>query len=256
MKLYKIDNSEDLGENIDTHLSLNILKKTNPDIKITDCVVDDLYIKQENYNVCLRCDYDEETNKYSYESKYCKDENIPYGKPPTTPTVVKSISSNPSSGYLTAGKTITIELSLTRQVTGSYPTLTILAGSTNINLTGALDNNKLIYSYTVKDGDNGKFNIVSLNGGTLKDVENEEDVSLELPVFSNNIVLDTTEPTCNFVMDNKRIINNVETVDLVINGSDANLDNSGYSWDNNSYSNTLRKAITIKMMVLMESLLL
>ena len=47
MKLYKIDNSEDLGENIDTHLSLNILKNTNPDIKITDCVVDDLYIKQE-----------------------------------------------------------------------------------------------------------------------------------------------------------------------------------------------------------------
>ena len=72
MKLYKIDNSEDLGENIDTHLSLNILKKTNPDIKITDSVDDDLYIKQENYNVCLRCDYDEETNNIVMKASIVK----------------------------------------------------------------------------------------------------------------------------------------------------------------------------------------
>ena len=64
MKLYRIDNSENLGDNIDTHLSLNILKSANPDIKLDNCVVHDLYIKNSDYNVCLRCGYDEETKKY------------------------------------------------------------------------------------------------------------------------------------------------------------------------------------------------
>ena len=244
MKLYRIDNSENLGDNIDTHLSLNILKSANPDIKLDNCVVHDLYIKNSDYNVCLRCGYDEETKKYEYESKYCETANVPYGNPPTTTTLVKEVKTEPSSGYLNDGKEIKVEVVLSRQVTGSYPTLTILAGNNNKILTGVLEGNKLVYNYTVKNGDNGKFNIVSLNGGSLKDIENNEEVNLELPVISSSITLDTIEPTCNITLTNKRIEQTQEKVDLKITGTDINLAENAYSFDNNTYSNAYIKTLT------------
>ena len=108
MKLYRIDNSENLGDNIDTHLSLNILKSANPDIKLDNCAVHDLHIKNSDYNVCLRCGYDEKTKKYEYESKYCETANVPYGNPPTTTTLVKEVKTEPSSGYLNDGKEIKV----------------------------------------------------------------------------------------------------------------------------------------------------
>ena len=244
MKLYRIDNSENLGDNIDTHLSLNILKSANPDIKLDNCAVHDLYIKNSDYNVCLRCGYDEETKKYEYESTYCETGNIPYGNPPTTTTLVKEVKTEPSSGYLNDGKEIKVEVVLSRQVTGSYPTLTILAGNNNKTLTGVLEGNKLVYNYTVKNGDNGKFNIVSLNGGSLKDIENNEEVNLELPVISSSITLDTIEPTCNITLTNKRIEQTQEKVDLKITGTDINLAENAYSFDNNTYSNAYIKTLT------------
>ena len=244
MKLYRIDNSENLGDNIDTHLSLNILKSANPDIKLDNCAVHDLHIKNSDYNVCLRCGYDEETKKYEYESKYCETANVPYGNPPTTTTLVKEVKTEPSSGYLNDGKEIKVEVVLSRQVTGSYPTLTILAGNNNKTLTGVLEGNKLVYNYTVKNGDNGKFNIVSLNGGSLKDIENNEEVNLELPVISSSITLDTIEPTCNITLTNKRIEQTQEKVDLKITGTDINLAENAYSFDNNTYSNAYIKTLT------------
>ena len=244
MKLYRIDNSENLGDNIDTHLSLNILKSANPDIKLDNCAVHDLHIKNSDYNVCLRCGYDEETKKYEYESKYCETANVPYGNPPTTTTLVKEVKTEPSSGYLNDGKEIKVEVVLSRQVTGSYPTLTILAGNNNKILTGVLEGNKLVYNYTVKNGDNGKFNIVSLNGGSLKDIENNEEVNLELPVISSSITLDTIEPTCNITLTNKRIEQTQEKVDLKITGTDINLAENAYSFDNNTYSNAYIKTLT------------
>ena len=244
MKLYRIDNSENLGDNIDTHLSLNILKSANPDIKLDNCAVHDLHIKNSDYNVCLRCGYDEETKKYEYESKYCETANVPYGNPPTTTTLVKSVKTTPASGYLNDGNDIKIEVVLSRQVTGSYPTLTILAGNYNKILTGVLEGNKLVYNYTVKNGDNGKFNVVSLNGGSLKDIENNEEVNLELPVISSSITLDTIEPTCNITLTNKRIEQTQEKVDLKITGTDINLAENAYSFDNNTYSNAYIKTLT------------
>ena len=244
MKLYRIDNSENLGDNIDTHLSLNILKSANPDIKLDNCAVHDLHIKNSDYNVCLRCGYDEKTKKYEYESKYCETANVPYGNPPTTTTLVKSVKTTPASGYLNDGKEIKIEVVLSRQVTGSYPTLTILAGNNNKTLTGVLEGNKLVYNYTVKNGDNGKFNAVSLNGGSLKDIENNEEVNLELPVISSSITLDTIEPTCNITLTNKRIEQTQEKVDLKITGTDINLAENAYSFDNNTYSNAYIKSLT------------
>ena len=244
MKLYRIDNSENLGDNIDTHLSLNILKSANPDIKLDNCAVHDLHIKNSDYNVCLRCGYDEETKKYEYESKYCETANVPYGNPPTTTTLVKSVKTTPASGYLNDGNDIKIEVVLSRQVTGSYPTLTILAGNNNKILTGVLEGNKLVYNYTVKNGDNGKFNVVSLNGGSLKDIENNEEVNLELPVISSSITLDTIEPTCNITLTNKRIEQTQEKVDLKITGTDINLAENAYSFDNNTYSNAYIKTLT------------
>lgn len=243
MKLYRIDNSENLGDNIDTHLSLNILKSANPDIKLDNCAVHDLHIKNSDYNVCLRCGYDEETKKYEYESKYCETANVPYGNPPTTTTLVKNVKTTPASGYLNDGKEIKIEVVLSRQVTGSYPTLTILAGNNNKTLTGVLEGNKLVYNYTVKNGDNGKFNAVSLNGGSLKDIENNEEVNLELPVISS-ITLDTIEPICNITLTNKRIEQTQEKVDLKITGTDTNLAENAYSFDNNTYSNAYIKTLT------------
>ena len=243
MKLYRIDNSENLGDNIDTHLSLNILKSANPDIKLDNCVVHDLYIKNSDYNVCLRCGYDEETKKYEYESKYCETANVPYGNPPTTTTLVKSVKTTPASGYLNDGNDIKIEVILSRQVTGSYPTLTILAGNNNKTLTGVLEGNKLVYNYTVKNGDNGKFNVVSLNGGSLKDIENNEEVNLELPVISSSITLDTIEPTCNITLTNKRVEQGITKVDLKVVGSDTNLGSNSYSFDNKNYNDVTVKTI-------------
>lgn len=245
MKLYRIDNSENLGDNIDTHLSLNILKSANPDIKLDNCVVHDLYIKNSEYNVCLRCGYDEETKKYEYESKYCETGNIPYGKPPTTITLVKSVKTTPASGYLNDGNDIKIEVILSRQVTGTNPTLTILAGNNNKTLTGVLEGNKLVYNYTVKNGDNGKFNVVSLNGGSLKDIENNEEANLDLPDVSSSLVLDTIEPTCNITLTNKRIENKLEKVDLKVIETDTNLGTNSYSFDNSTYNNVSSKTITI-----------
>ena len=243
MKLYRIDNSENLGDNIDTHLSLNILKSANPDIKLDNCVVHDLYIKNSEYNVCLRCGYDEETKKYEYESTYCETGNIPYGNPPTTTTLVKSVKTTPASGYLNDGNDIKIEVVLSRQVTGSYPTLTILAGNNNKTLTGVLEGNKLVYNYTVKNGDNGKFNVVSLNGGSLKDIENNEEVNLELPVISSSITLDTIEPTCNITLTNKRVEQGITKVDLKVVGSDTNLASNSYSFDNKNYNDVTVKTV-------------
>lgn len=245
MKLYRIDNSENLGDNIDTHLSLNILKSANPDIKLDNCVVHDLYIKNSEYNVCLRCGYDEETKKYEYESTYCETGNIPYGKSPTTTTLVKSVKTTPASGYLNDGNDIKIEVVLSRQVTGTNPTLTILAGNNNKTLTGVLEGNKLVYNYTVKNGDNGKFNVVSLNGGSLKDIENNEEANLDLPDVSSSLVLDTIEPTCNITLTNKRIENKLEKVDLKVIGADTNLGTNSYSFDNSTYNNVSSKTITI-----------
>lgn len=245
MKLYRIDNSENLGDNIDTHLSLNILKSANPDIKLDNCVVHDLYIKNSEYNVCLRCGYDEETKKYEYESKYCETANVPYGKPPTTTTLVKSVKTTPAGGYLNDGNDIKIEVVLSKQVTGTNPTLTILAGNNNKTLTGVLEGNKLVYNYTVKNGDNGKFNVVSLNGGSLKDIENNEEANLDLPDVSSSLVLDTIEPTCNITLTNKRIENKLEKVDLKVIGTDTNLGTNSYSFDNSTYNNVSSKTITI-----------
>ena len=243
MKLYRIDNSENLGDNIDTHLSLNILKSANPDIKLDNCVVHDLYIKNSDYNVCLRCGYDEETKKYEYESKYCETANVPYGKPPTTTTLVKSVKTTPASGYLNDGNDIKIEVVLSKQVTGTNPTLTILAGNNNKTLTGVLEGNKLVYNYTVKNGDNGKFNVVSLNGGSLKDIENNEEVNLELPVISSSITLDTIEPTCNITLTNKRVEQGITKVDLKVVGSDTNLGSNSYSFDNKNYNDVTVKTL-------------
>ena len=243
MKLYRIDNSENLGDNIDTHLSLNILKSANPDIKLDNCVVDDLYIKNSEYNVCLRCGYDEKTKKYEYESKYCETANVPYGNPPTTTTLVKEVKTTPASGYLNDGNDIKIEVILSKQVTGTNPTLTILAGNNNKTLTGVLEGNKLVYNYTVKNGDNGKFNVVSLNGGSLKDIENNEEVNLELPVISSSITLDTIEPTCNITLTNKRVEQGITKVDLKVVGSDTNLASNSYSFDNKNYNDVTVKTV-------------
>ena len=245
MRLYHIDNSENLGDKVDTHLSLNILKNSNPDIKLDNCVVDDLYIKNNDYNVCLRCGYDEETKKYEYESTYCVTNNIPYGKPPTTTTLVKEVKLTPASGYLNDGNGIKIEVVLSKQVTGTNPTLTILAGNNNKTLTGTLEGNKLVYNYTVKNGDNGKFNVVTLNGGSLKDIENNEEVSLDLPGVSSSLILDTTEPTCNITLINKRIENSTEKVDLKVVGNDTNLGTNSYSFDNSTYNNISTKIVMV-----------
>ena len=62
--------------------------------------------------------------------------------------------------------------------------------------------------------------------------------------FSSSITLDTIEPTCNITLTNKRIEQTQEKVDLKITGTDINLAENAYSFDNNTYSNAYIKTLT------------
>ena len=118
----------------------------------------------------------------------------------TTAPTISSIAESPSSGDLNAGKTVTLTLDISENVTvntaGGTPTLTLNDGSTATYTSGS-GSNALTFSYTVAAGQNTAAlaaTAVNLNGATITDgAGNAANLSLT-GLTQSGPQIDTTAP--------------------------------------------------------------
>lgn len=90
--------------------------------------------------------------------------------------VYSSVSGYPSESgfcYVPTGESITIEIQFNELITGNTaPTLTLRCGTgENIEVSnGVIGGQKIVYTYTIKEGDKGIVTAVSLSGGDVTDI--------------------------------------------------------------------------------------
>lgn len=99
--------------------------------------------------------------------------------PPTVENLYvdySSVSGYPSESnfcYVSTGKSITIEFEFSELITGkTAPTLTLKCGTgENVEVSnGVIGGQKIVYTYTIKEGDEGIVTAVSLSGGDVTDI--------------------------------------------------------------------------------------
>ena len=117
----------------------------------------------------------------------------------TTAPVISSVVESPSSGDLNAGKTVTLTIALSENVTvnttGGKPTLTLNDGATATYVSGS--GNTLTFSYTAAAGQTTAglaATAINLNGATIADgAGNAANLSLS-GVTQSGPQIDTTAP--------------------------------------------------------------
>ena len=125
--------------------------------------------------------------------------------PPSGPPTLDSITESPSSGDLSAGKTVTYTLTMSENVTvaGGTPSLTLNDGGTAAYTSGS-GTSALTFSYTVAAGQNTPdlmVTAVNLNGGTIQDnAGNAANLSLS-GLAQGSPQIDTTAPTVSAVAE-------------------------------------------------------
>ena len=124
----------------------------------------------------------------------------------TTAPVISSVVESPSSGDLNAGKTVTLTIALSENVTvnttGGKPTLTLNDGATATYLSGS--GNTLTFSYTVAAGQTSAglaATAINLNGATIADgAGNAANLSLS-GVTQSGPQIDTTAPVISSIVE-------------------------------------------------------
>lgn len=115
------------------------------------------------------------------------------------PVTVTDIALKYSSGtaYKKVNDAISIEVTYSKPVTGTVQNLNIAfgTGETKVLTNGIIASNKVSYSYTIQNGDNGDLIIKSLTGGTLVESTGNTVNSANLPVATGSIIADTSIPT-------------------------------------------------------------
>ena len=105
----------------------------------------------------------------------------------------------PETGTYKAGNEITIIATFSEKVTGTAPTLKLKFGDAEAKgtvSTGVIEDNTITYKYTITDGDNGKLDILSLEGEGLADLYDNKWVAPEnITLTGNTIIADTIAPT-------------------------------------------------------------
>lgn len=105
----------------------------------------------------------------------------------------------PETGTYKAGNEITIIATFSEKVTGTAPTLKLKFGDAEAKgtvSTGVIEDNTITYKYTITDGDNGKLDILSLEGEGLADLYDNKWVAPEnITLSGNEITADTIAPT-------------------------------------------------------------
>ena len=145
----------------------------------------------------------------------------------TTVPTISSITESPSSGDLNAGKTVTLTLTMSENVTvnttGGTPTLTLNDGTTATYVSSS--GNALTFSYTVAAGQNTAAlaaTAVNLNGATITDgAGNAANLSLT-GLTQTGPQIDTTAPTISSITESPSSgdLNGGKTVTLTLNMSE------------------------------------
>ena len=115
--------------------------------------------------------------------------------------LISSITKSPSSGDLNAGKTVTLTLNMSGNVTvnttGGTPTLTLNDGTTATYISGS-GSSALLFSYTVAAGQNTAAlaaTAVNLNGATMQDGSGNAANLSVTGLTQTGPQIDTTTPT-------------------------------------------------------------
>ena len=116
---------------------------------------------------------------------------------------------SPASGTYDTTQTVKIRVTFNKKITGtSVPTLKIRFGESDIrNVTNGTigadyDNKTIVYSYNLQPGDVGQLQLVSFEGGTIKDEEGN-DAELSCPILTGNTIKANVPGTINNQTDNK-----------------------------------------------------
>lgn len=116
---------------------------------------------------------------------------------------------NKISYYLNAGKKLNIEFTFDETLGKTQiPTLALKIGENTKEITsGTIEENKIIYEYTIEDGDNG--NIIPESLGTVQDESGNknnnpisENISTYMDEKSENLIADTIRPTVTIKLGN------------------------------------------------------
>ncbi len=143
-----------------------------------------------------------ENGKYYF---YVKDEagniakeEIEIGSIDKEPPVLESLNvTSPDEGIYKAGETVTIVATYSENVYGEIPELKIAFGEGEERVAqavGEIVENKITYTYEIKEGDNGKLECKSYTG-TLRDNAQNELILTKKTLGGNEITADTTPPT-------------------------------------------------------------
>lgn len=132
------------------------------------------------------------------------------------PTLSSIEVTEPISGTYKAGQEITIVATFSEKVTGIAPTLALQfseSGDAKGNVSnGVIAENTITYTYTIKDGDNGKLSIKSFTGTGLKDLSDNLWVApTSVTLTGNEIIADTIAPTLTITSDVERTNKDVVT---------------------------------------------
>ena len=114
------------------------------------------------------------------------------------PTLSNIKVTEPESGTYKAGIEITIVATFSEKVMGTAPKLAIVFGdgATRIINSGEIIDNTITYKYTITDGDNGRLEILSIEGEGLSDLYDNRWVAPEnVSISGNEIIADTIAPT-------------------------------------------------------------
>ncbi|WP_159970177.1 Ig-like domain-containing protein [Pseudomonas sp. 8Z] len=175
---------------------------------------------------------------------------------PTAP-MVTSVSSSTANGTYKIGDTITINVQFDSvvDVTGT-PTLTLETGSTDrvLNYLSGTGSNTLSFSYTVQAGDSSadldylSSSALSLNGGTIEDVNNQSAL-LTLPTpgaagslgANKALVIDGVRPAATSISlsDSTLGIGETATVTITFNEAVLGLDTGDFNVANGTLSSPI-----------------
>ncbi len=114
----------------------------------------------------------------------------------TTPPTLTNINvTSPDTGTYKAGNKITIVATYSENMKGIPPTLKIKFGNGNERIisTGTINENKIIYEYTIENGDDGVLTSTSYTGNITDIAGNNLSVSNKA-LGGNTITADTTAP--------------------------------------------------------------
>ena len=143
---------------------------------------------------------------------------------------VKTVTIEPADSNLKneynkykAGTDIRIVVEFNKDITKSQsdPSMVINFGNTNHTLQGTIENNKIIFNYTIADGDNGELKIKGMSG-VVRDANSADetyalkDISVE-GLVNGTIIADTIAPTPTVTVQNvQNSITNEDTITYTI----------------------------------------